>query len=682
MSAMDVVKVGRQDDVAVVTLNNAPVNALSHAVRSALQAAFHEADRDDAIRAIVLAANGKVFCAGADISEFDQPPRAPLLPDLLAFMDTLAKPVVAAVGGAALGGGCELALACDARIATPSAGFGLPEVKLGLLPGAGGTQRLPRLIGAAAALEMMTGGEPRKAEEALALGIADRIATPQDLLAEAAALARQVAGEGRRRLSARGMDAGALPGFEEKAAVLVNKHEDADEIAAIIASIRNSFGTDFAAACREEQALFQKLRQGARSKALRYAFFAERRSAHVEGVSPKPEKPIETVAVIGGGTMGSGIAMSFANAGFPVTLIETDEEGAARAQERVGATYDISVRRGSLSAEDKTQRMARISFKAGLDHAAGADLVIEAAFEDMGVKRDIFGRLDAVARPDAVLATNTSYLDVEAIAGFTARPQQVLGMHFFSPANVMRLVEVVRTGKTSPEALARTLAAARALGKLPVVVGVCHGFVGNRMLARRSEQVDRMLLEGATPAQIDAVLTRFGFRMGPCAMGDMAGLDISWRMRKATGRRAPVADALCEAGRFGQKTGAGYYAYPQGARQGVEDPEALKLMEAVSAREGVARRILDDQEVLERLVYPMIDEGARILAEGIAARASDIDVIWLHGYNWPRGLGGPMHYAGEVGPDLIAERLDAYAEQTGDASLRPFERLGEMVGKK
>jgi 3-hydroxyacyl-CoA dehydrogenase len=677
---MSVIVIEQLSDILVLKLDNAPVNALSHGVRVGVEEAFGRAEADAAIRAVVLTAAGKVFCAGADITEFGQQPQTPLLPDLLSFMDTLSKPVVAAIAGAALGGGCELALACDARIATPAARFGLPEVKLGLMPGAGGTQRMPRLIGPVAALEMIAGGEPRKAEAALASGIADRIVGDEELLSQAAAMARDLAAEGRRRLSDKAVPVSEQAAFEEAAAALLKKHGPADEIAAIVASIRNSFDADFASACRAEQAAFQTLRQGARSAALRHAFLAERRSAHVDGIPAKPQKPVRTVAVIGGGTMGSGIAMSFANAGFPVTLIETDEDGAARAEQRVGSTYDISVKRGSLSAEDKTRRMANIAFRAGLAHAADADLVIEAAFEDMGVKRDIFGQLDAIAKPDAVLATNTSYLDVGEIAGFTSRPQQVAGMHFFSPANVMKLVEVVRTGDTAAEVLAQTLAAARAIGKLPVVVGVCHGFVGNRMLARRSQQVDRMLLEGATPAQIDAVLTRFGFRMGPCAMGDMAGLDISWRMRKATGRRAPIADALCEAGRFGQKAGAGYYAYPQGARQGEEDPATLRLMEEVSAREGVVRRVLDDQEVLERLIYPMIDEGARILAEGIAERASDIDVIWLHGYGWPRGLGGPMHHGAQIGAATIAQRLQDYARQTGDAALQPFERLPEMIG--
>jgi 3-hydroxyacyl-CoA dehydrogenase len=557
--------------------------------------------------------------------------------------------------------------------------LGLPEVKLGLLPGAGGTQRLPRLVGAVAALEMIADGESRPAKTALEMGFIDQIVPEGNLLAAAIAMAASLAETGRKHASTGPMDAAQLPAFEEKAKAILGKQPDSTETTAIFESIRNAFSLDFATGCRAEQALFQELRQGDRSKALRYAFFAERQSARIDGIPAKPEKPIEKVAVIGGGTMGAGIAMAFANAGIPATIIETDEAGAARAIERIGGIYDMSVRRGSLSADDKAKRLSRIATQVGLDRAGEADLVVEAAFEDIEVKRTIFSTLGEATKDGVTLATNTSYLDVDAIAGFSGRSKDVLGMHFFSPANVMKLVEIVRARDTDSQALARVVDVVKKLGKIPVVVGVCHGFVGNRMLARRSEQVDRMLLEGATPAQIDAVLTAFGFRMGPCAMSDLAGLDISWRMRKATGRKAPIADALCEAGRFGQKTAGGYYAYPEGSRTGVPDAGVIELMEQVSAREGVTRRALDDREVLERMIYPMIDEGARILQEGIAARSSDIDVIWLHGYSWPRGRGGPMHYAKQVGPEIVAQRLEAYATETGDASLRPFEGLAGML---
>lgn len=676
---MVALKVSKSGGLVVVMLDNPPVNALGHAVRTSLRDIFQEAQADKETIAIVLGAEGKVFCAGADITEFNKPPLAPVLSELLASMDDFTKPVVAAIGDAALGGGLELALACDARIATPKASFGLPEVKLGLLPGAGGTQRLPRLAGAVAALEMIADGDLRPAQTALEMGFINQIVPDEDLLAAATAMAISLVKTGRRRVSTGRMDAAQWPAFEEAAKAILGKQPDATEMTAIVESIRNSFNLDFAAGCRAEQALFQELRQGERSEALRYAFFAERQSARVEGVPSRPESPVERVTVIGGGTMGAGIAMAFANAAIPATIIETDEAAAARAIERIGGIYDMSVRRGSLSVEDKATRLSCIAAQVGLDRASEADLIVEAAFEDMEVKRAIFSKLGETTRDGVTLATNTSYLDVDQIAAFSGRSKDVLGMHFFSPANVMKLIEIVRARDTDPQALARIVDVVKRLGKIPVVVGVCHGFVGNRMMARRSEQVDRMLLEGATPVQIDAVLTAFGFRMGPCAMSDLAGLDISWRMRKATGRKAPIADALCEAGRFGQKTAAGYYAYPEGSRTGVTDAGVMELMEQVSAREGVARRALDDCEVLERLIYPMIDEGARILHEGIAARSSDIDVIWLHGYNWPRGRGGPMFYAKQVGPKIVAQQLEAYSAATGNASLRPFEGLVELL---
>lgn len=676
---MVALNVSKSDGLVVVMLNNPPVNALGHIVRKSLRDIFREAETDKETVAIILGAEGKVFCAGADITEFDKAPLEPALSELLASMDDFSKPIIAAIGGAALGGGLELALACDARIATPKATFGLPEVKLGLLPGAGGTQRLPRLAGAVAALEMIADGEPRAAQVALEVGFVDQIVPEESLLAAATATALSLARTGRRRASSRWMDADQRPTFEDAAKSMLDKQPDSTETAAIIESIRNSFDADFAAGCRAEQALFQALRQGERSKTLRYAFFAERQGARIEGVPSKPASPIEKVAVIGGGTMGTGIAMAFVNAGIPATIIEIDEAAAARALERIGGIYDMSVRRGSLSANDKAVRLSRIDTQVGLNQAGKADLVVEAAFEDMEIKRAIFSKLGEATADGVTLATNTSYFDVNQIAAFSGRGKDVLGMHFFSPANVMKLVEIVRGRDTDPQALARIIDVVKRLGKIPVVVGVCHGFVGNRMLARRSEQVDRMLLEGATPMQIDAVLTAFGFRMGPCAMGDLAGLDISWRMRKATGRKAPIADALCEEGRLGQKTAAGYYAYPQGSRAGVPDPRVIELMEQVSAREGVTRRALDDREVLERVIYPMIDEGARILHEGIAARSSDIDVIWLHGYNWPRGRGGPMFYAKQIGPEIVAQQLEAYSTATGDASLRPFEGLVELL---
>jgi 3-hydroxyacyl-CoA dehydrogenase len=422
--------------------------------------------------------------------------------------------------------------------------------------------------------------------------------------------------------------------------------------------------------------------QDPRSKALRHVFFAEREAARIPGLpaGTAPRK-VERAAVIGAGTMGGGIAMCFANAGIPVTLIETGEEALRRGLARLTEIYAISVKRGSLKPEQRDARLKLIAGKVGLEAAAEADVVVEAVFEEIGLKKEIFGQLDRIAKPGTVLATNTSYLDVNEIASATSRPQDVLGMHFFSPANVMRLLEVVRGDNTAPDALATAVQIAPKLSKVPVVVGVCFGFVGNRMLAARSGQVERLLLEGALPQDIDAAITGFGFPMGPCAMGDLAGLDISWRIRKATGQRAPVADALCEAGRLGQKTGKGYYLYAEGDRTPKPDPEVAALIERIAAERGVMRRAVVAEEITDRLIYPMINEGARILEEGIAARPGDIDVVWLNGYGWPAWRGGPMFYADEIGLARIAARLHEFAAQTGDESLRPAPLLRRLAAE-
>jgi 3-hydroxyacyl-CoA dehydrogenase len=444
--------------------------------------------------------------------------------------------------------------------------------------------------------------------------------------------------------------------------------------------VRSAYTLPFDDAVARERAAFLALLDDPRSKALRHVFFAEREAAKIAGVpaGTRPRK-VERAAVLGAGTMGAGIAMCFANAGIPVRVIETDQGALDRGLARLRGTYDASVKRGSLSAEARDARMALVEGAVGLDAAADADVIVEAVFEDMALKKDVFGTLDRVAKPGAILASNTSYLDIDEMAAATSRPGDVLGMHFFSPANVMKLLEVVRAKRTSPDALATAAELGRRLGKVPVVVGVCFGFVGNRMLARRTAQVERLLLEGATPEQVDKALTDFGFRMGPCAMGDLAGLDIGWRIRQATGKRAPVADALVAAGRLGQKTGKGYYLYPEGARAGVPDREVAALIEAIAEREGVARRAIPPDEILDRLLLPMVNEGARILAEGIAARPGDVDVVWLHGYNWPAWTGGPMHWAEARGLPGIAARLTQFAEATGDETLRPAPLLAERA---
>ena len=678
MAETEPVTVSQQGDVAVIRLSNPPVNALSAAVRGGLLRAAQAAAADPAVRAVVVAAEGRTFIAGADITEFGKPPVPPSLPETIAALEDLAKPVVAAINGAALGGGLEVALGCHARVATPSAKLGLPEIKLGLLPGAGGTQRLPRLIGAVPALKLMTDGNPVTAEQARAMGLVEEVA--EDVLTAATALARRLAEEGRPVPTRERANLGPREAFEEAAAGLLKKGAENPSIGACVEAVRAAFEQPFEEGMAAERAHFIRLREDPRSKALRHVFLAERAVARIPGL-PKgiQPRPVARAAVIGAGTMGGGIAMSFANAGIPVTLIETSEENLQRGMERVAGNYATSVKRGSLTEEAKAKRLGLIEGRVGLEAAADADVVVEAVFEEMGLKKEIFGKLQEIAKPGAVLATNTSYLDVDEIAASTRRPGDVLGMHFFSPANVMKLLEVVRGRETAPDALATAVELGRKLAKVPVVSGVCYGFIGNRMLARRTAQAERLLIEGALPEQVDAALNGFGFRMGPFAMGDLAGLDIGWRIRQATGKKAPVADALVEAGRLGQKTKQGYYDYSGDGRTGVPDPEVAALIERVSAEQGVTRRAIPAEEILERLLYPMINEGARILEEGIAARAGDIDTVWLNGYGWPAWTGGPMFHADSIGLPRIVERLRHYADQSGDDSLAPAPLLVRLA---
>ena len=674
------VEINKQGDVAVITINNPAVNALGHAVRAGIADQIAAANADAAVAAIVLTGAGRFFSAGADISEFGKASQEPILPAVCQAIEDSAKPVVAALPGPALGGGCELTLSCHARIALATAEVGLPEVKLGLIPGASGTQRLPRLIGAKAAFAIMLDGEPLKAKKALDAGILDAV-VESDVVAAAVAHARSLAGKPLRRTGALTIPAEQREAFEAAATAALKKDPESPNVPALVDCVRAAFDKPFAEAMAFEREQFVKLLKNERSIALRHVFFAERGAARVAD-APKDTKArnVGKVAIIGAGTMGGGIAMSFVAAGVPVILIENDKEALERGVSRVAGNYDFSVSRGSMTEARKAELMGRIDGRVGLEAAADADLVIEAVFEEMTVKKDVFGKLDKIAKKGAILATNTSYLSVDDIAAATARPADVVGLHFFSPANVMKLLEIVRAKHTAPDVLVTAVALARKIGKMPVVVGNCHGFVGNRMLARRSQQVERLLTEGALPQQVDAALRTFGFRMGPCAMSDLAGLDISWRMRKATGQKAPVADALCEAGRFGQKAGRGYYLYQDG-RTPTPDPEVEQLLAKVSAAQGVTRRAISEEEITQRLIYPMINEGARILAEGIAARSADIDVVWVHGYNFPRWRGGPMHYADQVGLKHIAERLEAYSKATGDESLAPAPLLRELADK-
>ncbi|HEV2511735.1 3-hydroxyacyl-CoA dehydrogenase NAD-binding domain-containing protein [Bosea sp. (in: a-proteobacteria)] len=681
---MPTVTLTRQGEIAIATLDNPPVNALSAALRADLNDALAKAMADPAVTALVIAAKGRAFIAGADISEFGKPPPPPILPDLLAAIENAPKPVVAAIEGVALGGGLEVALACHGRVASPAAKLGLPEIKLGLIPGAGGTQRLPRLIGATAAFPMMLSGEPIPAQKALALGLVDKL-VDSDATAAAIALAQELAGKGAPvKTSARSdkLTATEREAFEALAKDALAKSGEMPNVAALVEAVRAALTLPLADGLATERTLFLKLLGDERSKALRYVFFAEREAAKVPGIdeSVKP-RPIARAAVIGAGTMGGGIAMCFANAGIPVTLIETTQEQVDKGHARVRDTYGFSVKRGSMTEAVREQRMALITPAVGLAAAAEADIVIEAAFEEMGVKREIFGALDTIAKPGAILASNTSYLDLAEIAAVTSRPADVLGMHFFSPANVMKLLEIVRPAGVANDVIATAISLGRKLGKVPVVVGNCFGFVGNRLLEARTRAAERLLVAGALPHEVDAALTGFGFKMGPFAMSDLAGNDISWRSRKARGKSAAVADAICERGWFGQKTGRGYYRYPEGARAGERDPEVEALIAEVSASKGVTRRSFTAEEILARLLDPMVNEGARILDEGIATRASDIDTVWLNGYNWPAWRGGPMHWAESVGLGMIVKRLEQQAAESGDASLEPAPLLRKLAAE-
>jgi 3-hydroxyacyl-CoA dehydrogenase len=642
-------------------------------------AALEKVKTDPNVRALVLASEGKIFSAGADITEFDQAPAEPGLGTVIETLANLGKPAVAAIQGAALGGGLELPLGCSARVAGPNAKLGLPEIKLGLIPGAGGTQRLPHLIGAAPAFEMMLKGDPISAQRGHELGLVDEIAGG-DLIAAAKAKALDLASKPKAGAQSKLAGAGGRDEFENAAAAATKGNPGSPNVLALIEAVRAAFDKPLADGLTFERQLFIKLKDDERSKALRYAFFAERKAGKVEGLPADTKtRPVARAAVIGAGTMGAGIATCFINAGIPVTVIEDNQEALSRGLDRIKAIFNDAVRRGRSSPELRDKQLTLLSGGLKLEAAADADIVIEAVFEEMPVKRDIFGKLDKIVKPGAILATNTSYLNIDEIASATSRPQDVLGMHFFSPANIMRLLEVVRAAKTAPDVLKTAVELGPKLGKLPVTVGVCYGFVGNRMLSRRSRQGERLLIEGALPQEVDAAMVNFGNRMGPFAVGDLAGLDIGWRIRKATGTKAPIADALCEQGRFGQKTGKGFYIYPEGARMGVPDPEVESLIVKVSQELGVQRRPISEQEIVERLVFPMINEGARILSEGIAARASDIDMIWIYGYGWPAWRGGPMYYADHAGLSYVASRLEAYAAASGDESLSPSPLLKQLT---
>ena len=659
----------KQGRIGLLLVDNPPVNALSWHVRDGLAEGLKQAGADDEIEAVVLACRGRTFIAGADIREFGQAPKGAALRDVQDGLEFSRKTVVAAIHGTALGGGLEVAMCAHYRVGDPQARYGQPEVKIGLLPGAGGTQRLPRLVGIPKGLEMCAIGDPIGSEEALAAGLIDEIADG-DLLAAAVAFAERALDEGMplkriRDLNDKIEEAKANAGiFDEFRRKIGRKTRGFLAPELNIQCIEAAVELPFEEGLVREGELFRKLVTGDQSAAQRYYFFAERQASKIPDV-PKdaPQKKIATVGVLGCGTMGGGISMNFANIGVPVTIVEADQGRLDRGMAVIRKNYERSASRGRISMEDVDQRMSLLTGSLEKSDFADKDMVIEAVFEDMELKKSVFRELDRICKDGAILASNTSALNVNEIAAETGRPEDVIGLHFFSPANVMRLLEVVRGEKSSHETIASSMAMAKAIGKVPVLVGVCHGFVGNRMLFQRGIEANKIILEGATPWQVDQVLYDFGFPMGPFAMSDLAGLDIGWKQE--TSSSSTIREVLCERGRLGQKSGAGYYVYNPENRASSPDPEVEKIIGDFATRQGIEQREVSDQEILERCLYPMVNEGARILDEGIAIRASDIDVVWVNGYGWPLYRGGPMFWAGGVGLSEVAARINHYHETLG-----------------
>ncbi|CAO3410400.1 3-hydroxyacyl-CoA dehydrogenase NAD-binding domain-containing protein [Azospirillum largimobile] len=677
------VRYAREGRVGVITVDHPPVNALGHGVRSGLAAALEAGLADTGADALLLVCAGRGFMAGADIREFGRPSATPTLPELVARFDAADKPVIAAIHGSALGGGLEVALACHVRVALRSAKLGLPEVKLGLLPGAGGTQRLPRLVGAAKALEMILSGEPVGAEEALAMGLVDTVDDGTSVLEAGLRAADRLLAQGRmpQPVSARtGRIADTDPAlFAAKRAELGKRLPHLYSPQRIVDAVEAAVTLPFAEGMARERELFLACMDSPQRAGLICAFFAEREAAKVPGLpAGTPTREIRKVGVVGAGTMGAGIAMCFANAGIPAVLLDCAQEALDRGVAAIRRSYEGTARKGRLTAAQMEERLALIRPTLSYGDLADADLVVEAAFENMAVKRDIFQTLDRSCKPGAILATNTSTLDVDAIAAATSRPRDVLGMHFFSPANVMRLLEVVRGARTSDDVLATAMGLARRIGKVGVAVGVCHGFVGNRILHRRGVEAMALVEEGASPEQVDRVLTEFGFPLGHFAMTDLAGIDVGWRIREER-RRAGDGEAeahdwldvLAECGRYGQKTSAGIYRYEPGSRTPIPDPEVAAVIAEDRRRRGIVPRIVGEGEIRERCLYVMVNEAAKILEEGIAARPVDIDAIWLHGYGFPSWRGGLLFWADREGLARIAAAVQRYHRDIGGPQWRP-----------
>lgn len=670
--------------VAVLTIDSPPVNALSANVRAGILAGVRQAVADDAVKAIVLICAGKTFIAGADITEFGKPPTGPSLPEVQAAIEDAPKPVIAAIHGTALGGGLEVALVCHYRVAARSAKCGLPEVNLGLLPGAGGTQRLPRIVGVEKALEMVTSGTHVPAPAAAEMGLVDLLTDDASLRADAIAFARRVVAEARPLRKVRDLDdkiaaaRGKPEIFAEFRRANARRFRGFDAPEYNIRCIEAAVELPFDEGLKRERAMFVELLNGNQSAAQRYYFFASRQVWQLPDIgADTPLLPVKQVGIIGAGTMGGGIAMNFLNAGYPVTIVETSQQALDRGVRTIRANYENTAKKGRITAADIERRMALLTPTLQMERLADADLVIEAVFENMDVKKDVFGRLDRIAKPGAILATNTSALDVDEIAAATSRPEAVIGLHFFSPANVMKLLEVVRGAKTAKPVIRTSMELARKIGKIAALVGVCPGFVGNRMLAQRQREAQKLVLEGALPWDVDRVLYDFGFPMGPFAMSDLAGLDLGWVREKSSS--STLREILCEMDRRGQKTGAGYYDYDE-KRNARPSPVVEQVIRDFAAKQGRTSRVVSEQEILERCIYPMINEGAKILEEGKAIRASDIDVIWVNGYGWPVYRGGPMFYADTIGLDKVLETLRRYEESFG-ADFRPARLLEDLVAQ-
>jgi len=685
MSAInDVTELNIKEAIAIVTLNSPPVNALSQQVRAGILDAVKQASADPTVKAIVLTCKGKTFIAGADITEFGKPPQAPSLPEVQAAIENSPKPVVAAIHGTALGGGLEVALTCHYRVAVASAKCGLPEVKLGLLPGAGGTQRLPRIVGVAKALDMVTSGEHVAAKDCLAMGLVDELVDEFDLVGNAVEFAKKIVAEKRPLNKVREQNAKVEAARGNVALFADFRKTNARKFRGFLAPeynircIEAAVNLPFDEGLQVERKLFMELMGGSQSAAQRHVFFAEREVWKIPDIGGHtPIIAVNTVGMIGAGTMGGGIAMNFLNVGIPVTIVETKQEALDRGLGVIRKNYENTAKRGRITMADVEKRMSLLKGTLALEDLAQCDLVVEAVFENMDVKKDVFGKLDKICKPGAILATNTSALNIDEIATAVQRPDAVIGLHFFSPANVMRLLEVVRAKETSKAVIATSMQLAKRIGKIAALVGVCPGFVGNRILAARSRAAQALLLEGVMPWDIDRVLYDFGMPMGPFAMSDLAGLDLGWS--KETSKSSTLREILCELDRRGQKTNAGYYDYDE-HRNAKPSPVVEKILKEFVAKNGGQTRAVSDEEILERCTYPMINEGAKILEEGKAIRASDIDVVWINGYGWPVYRGGPMWYADHIGLDKVLAKLKQYE----GAAFKPSALLERLVneGKK